>query len=456
MSHLLLALHEALAYHDLNQPGYVALLTRGVNPQRCIPLRVLPQALAALDPGADAWLSQASFSTACRRKSRVARVRLLFSDLDTYNVADLRGKTVDELLEHLLMTCNEVDLPAPSRVVWSGRGLQVKWLLRVPVQARDVARWDRVQLEICRRLGSMGADRNARDVCRFLRVAGTVNSKSGQLARVVYEAKALDGAAGPGGLVVYDFDELADKLLPTPQAPSEVKPKGIDLPMEGCSDPGCAKPKHHPPRMKWRPRDPKCLAQDRLDDVRTLASIRGSREGLPPGFRDTFVYIGATLLAWLVPPAALESAIVDLASEFAPEWSATEVRSCACTVIALAHDAAAGRRVDYLGKQVDPRYKWTTAELVARLQVHPAEQKEMKTIFGKLEAKRRDAARQRVGRMKKHAEGSVRSLNQYLSAKATKRDRGRDLRALGWSWKAIAEVIGWANAECARKACSKK
>src|SRR5690625_8032446 len=101
----------------------------------------------------------------------------------------------------MLYLCKDQDLPTPSLLVFSGRGIQAKWLLETPVPRQEMPRWNACQRYLVERLADVGADTAAKDARRVLRILQTVNSKSGAIIRVV----TVDN--GPAGRsVAYTFD----------------------------------------------------------------------------------------------------------------------------------------------------------------------------------------------------------------------------------------------------------
>ena len=138
---------EPFLYHDPNRPGYVSLLTQvsGKKSQNTVWLGKLGDALSSVNIANDTWVSQAEFHKPNRRAVNVWRIQLAFSDLDTYNIEQLRDLSPEHLAGNLLIWCADNGIPEPSLVVFSGRGLQVKWLFEKPIPAQALPRWQAVQ-----------------------------------------------------------------------------------------------------------------------------------------------------------------------------------------------------------------------------------------------------------------------------------------------------------------------
>ena len=126
------------------RPGYFSVLAKpsGRVRQDSYELQHLPTVIEALNPDSDAWITQAVFKEANRRAVNLRDVGVLFVDLDTYRCTGLAGKTPEEQVALLLMFCGQEGLPEPSIVLFSGRGLQVKWLLSEAVEPVALFEWN--------------------------------------------------------------------------------------------------------------------------------------------------------------------------------------------------------------------------------------------------------------------------------------------------------------------------
>ena len=420
-----------------NSSAYFALLTqdegRTTKRQRSFPVHAMGFVIDACDKSIDTWISQAEFWAPTRRLLHFMRVGLLFVDLDTYKLPEFAGLSAEAQLECLLRLCEAVGLPEPSLVIFSGRGLQAKWLLDSGLPARALPRWSLVQHEIGRRLAALGADANALDASRVLRLVKTVNSRSGEVVRVVH----FSGAR-------YSFDEMANSLLPLTRA------KLQELRQERAADPeyqkrAATRTKGHLTAIDTgalghlRPFIGAQLAWDRLADLRTLARLRGWTEGAPDGSRDLAVFIGASFLAQAVPnvPRFYDELRV-LGREFAPHWNFRDINASASAVVARMRRMGRGETVEYAGVQVDPRYRWRNDTLIQRFGITPDEERQLATIVSRGEAARRHAEREAQRRQ----EAGAVTRAEYLSASENKRATARLMRAKGMTQRAIAAELG--------------
>lgn len=199
--------HEALCYLQ-GRRGFFAVLTLrdGVQQHRSYVLQDLRAVLEGLDEGGDVWIRQALFCGPRRRLVNLLRIGLLFSDLDTHKDEALSRLGFEELLGEVSAFCDGCGVPQPSLMIFSGRGLQLKWLFKEALPAHALPRWSRCQRVICERLAPLKADPKACDASRVLRVVGTVNSRSGCEVRVV--------RGDVGDPLRYEFDALCEALLP--------------------------------------------------------------------------------------------------------------------------------------------------------------------------------------------------------------------------------------------------
>ena len=449
---------EPLHYHDTQRHGFFAVLhatPQGNLKQHCHPLAELPEVLSRHRGKTNVWISQGEFWRPNRLLVSLTRMPVAFADLDVYKVPGLQGLPIEAQTELLRIHCHDVDMPPPSLVVASGRGLQAKWLLAQPIPAAALPRWVAVQRVLNQKLVSFGADRRALDASRVLRLADTASSRSAQPVRLVHCATTptYGGELLSTGVAGYDFEVLAESLLP--RARQEIAQlRAEEMLLAGHEDASRLKaPKAQTPpsrtacdsqqndsfqrRTGCRPLVARQLAWDRLLDLRTLAQLRGHGGGLPPGQRNLFVFLGACLLADTCLAQDLMAEVLELALEFAPTWSSSEARSCVSTVLSRAGASGRGETVEFQGRNVSPRYRWSNNTLIEWLSISGSEQKQLKTIIDSEERRRRDAERHRETR---RALG-VATRQDYLANVDARRTEARAYRAIGWTLRAIAAKL---------------
>ena len=170
-----------------------------------VPIADLGYVVRQLEGEPDVYLTQNRFFGRRRLVSQLAELDALFVDLDYYKTAH-----ADDHPRHVLsLAVDALELariPPPSFAVASGRGLALVWLHH-PVPRPALPRWRACQQVLWHTLRHLGADRLASDAARVLRLVGTRNSRSQTLVECVTPV----GEA-------WDFDLLADEILPLPRA----------------------------------------------------------------------------------------------------------------------------------------------------------------------------------------------------------------------------------------------
>jgi hypothetical protein len=445
---------EPLFYHDAERSGYVALLEQRGNRkhQRIVRLSNLAAAIQGMTGARDCWISQGEFFKPDRRVVNLSRMQVAFVDLDTYKAPRFENIRLDAQLGQLLTFCYDKHIPEPSIVVFSGRGLQVKWLFSAPAPAAALPRWAAVQRALNKLLLDFGADLQAMDASRVLRLDGTVSSRSGETIRVVHRATTptMGGQRLASGAVAYDFDELAETLLDLQR--DEMAAKDAEGTVRKAHN-ALAKATREALRANLvlipggleqstsansRPLIPSQLAWDRIGDLRTLAKLRGHDGGLPPGQRNIFVFLSACFLAQAHLVRNLRPEIDALANEFAPDWSQSEIASCVTSVVARAKAAARGDKVFFNGMQVDARYRFSNTTLVDALEVTDSEALELKTILPENETRRRNTQRHAAARRENGA--LLRDI--YIDRASGRRGQAIELALAGVSRKSIAVELG--------------
>ena len=148
--------------------------------------------------GENIYITLNTFYKPCRRLENIKELNTLFIDLDYYKT----DKTEDQVLIDLEKNYFNQSIPIPNYVIDSGRGMYLIWLINaVPSQALPL--WKAVQDYLYKQLKCFGADRQALDATRILRVPGSINSKSKTVVNILDEYE-----------YVYDLREIQNGFLP--------------------------------------------------------------------------------------------------------------------------------------------------------------------------------------------------------------------------------------------------
>lgn len=404
-------------YHDSTRSGFFSLLvdSRGGKRQSSHRLADMPKVLNLLDKKIDTWISQAEFIRPNRRVVNLLRLGLLFADLDTYRVPSLASRKPDELAASVLFLCADTGLPAPSILIYSGRGIQAKWLLEGTIPRQALPRWNACQRYLVDRLAHVGADPMAKDASRVLRTVETVNSKSGEVCRVVHVQTGTDGQP-----IRYNFEYLAETLLPAArwtieqqrqeQAESRTKKKPFLLVLGGKAD-------------SLRGFSGRQLAWDRLEDLRKLAELRG---GVGEGSRMQHLFwrLNFLLLSGATNSKQMYHEAAALARELDPHWNSRSKELM--TLFSKAKAYEAGEKVTFGGKEFAPLYTPKNDTLINLFRITTEEQRQLKTIVSQAEAAERHRKREEARR---RAAGAV-GRETYEQASLT---RQKPWDALGMS-----------------------
>lgn len=364
---------EPLFSHDPGLPGYFSILTKRENEmkQDSFPLPEMPFVISHIDRRWDSWLSVNDFFRRNRRVVNLLRINANFLDLDTYRVENLIDLKPEQSTSLLLEYCQNKEIPIPSLILFSGRGLQVKWVLEKPLPKEALPRWNALQRHLAKRFESFGGDPMALDASRVLRIDQTVNTRSGEVVRILY---VHGDKSNP---IHYDFDMLANNFMPYTR-------EEIALLREARKQKDNVKKEmrlNKPNMVLWK-FSQESLHWARILDLRTLCSSRGwEQEGNPEGFRYPFTFLGAISLSWITPPTLeypgrLYSELEALTRLFAPNWTGAKIRS----------------HVPFIYRQWQggsDRFKYTTQKAIDWLQITPEEERSLKTLISKNEKRRR-------------------------------------------------------------------
>lgn len=386
-------LFEPSKYIDQTGPGWFSVLAKpfGVARQNSYTLDLLPAVVKAADPSIDTWITQAVFNEANRRAVNVQSVGLLFADLDTYNVSALASKGPEEQAQELEAFCMAEGLPAPSIVLFSGRGLQAKWLLIEALPAVGLQEWNEAQLALVKLLRPFAADQASRDISRVLRLDRTTNTKSGELCRVVYTNSGVEGL-----LARYSFGDLHRNLTRrfiTDQ--KQVRPR-LDTTRLRAVTTG----KLTLARLNWY----------RLFDLRDLWTLRG---GVPVGFREVTLFWQLNFLVGAEPGKAgdLWREAQALASQIDPSGGWYN-QSDLSTLYRKAKEGRAGESVQHQGREYPPLYTPRNQTLIDMFAITPEEERHLRTIISRTEKHRRLVEKRRAEGVKPRETYETESLSQ--------------------------------------------
>lgn len=395
--------------------GWITLARKDPQTRKFLQRHYRPEELAeSLSEwtGEDVYYSQNSFYKPQRRIDNIRQLRSLYVDMDVYNL-NLTPEWVLGKLEHEYF---RQIMPEPNMVIFSGRGLVLVWNIE-PIPYIAMPLWKSVENYLLDTLKDLGADMKASDPARIFRLAGTINSKNQTTVKTLYRHGYR-----------YDIHELQYDYLP------ELNPQS-------------KKKKGRKPKI-IRLFNTYTLHLVRARDVAKLVRLRG---GNVRNHREyiCFLYRYFTCCYTDDPTQALEDTL-SLNAEFTEPLSQREVIT-ATKSAEKAWNAKSDAKANELAKAMGypgAGYMLTNKKIIDWLAITPEEQREMSTIIGAGEKRRRNTIAKRESR---RAQG-VKPREEYLSEAERKRKAIRQALAENptLSVRALAEKTGFSKSAIQR------
>jgi len=426
------ALNEAAAYHDPEQFGGFATLVKP--PQGRAEHRNWPEwtfvpvvTLLSADRSAqDAYISQAVFRGRDRAAVNVWSVQVVWVDLDTYNVPELAWLAPQQRAARVLRFCQAEGIPAPSRIIDTGRGLALKWVLTKPLPLPALVRWKRVQNQLCSLFSRMGGDAKAKDIGRVLRLVGTTNTKVDRIVSILHD----DPEAR------YRFDDLAEQVLPVARDIIRAHRRRHRQPT--LFGPETGRRDSETGRRPVRGFSDRELAWHRLEDLRALTRLRGEQLA---GYQMHMIFwqINFLALSGATSQGRLWNEAQSLAAQFAPGCRLRQ--SDIGTVLRKAKAHEQGERVEYAGKTYPTLYTPTNQTLIDQFRISEHEQAQLRTIISPELALERRRTRD-INRRREERGSTDRATYLESSRNEELRARVKQLRSQGLSLRKIGKEVG--------------
>ena len=285
------------------------------------------------------YITLNTFYKTYRRIEYLRELNALFIDLDTYKT----GFTKEQILMNLNENYFGKNIPIPNLIIDSGRGLYLIWLIKkVPSMALPL--WKAAEDYFYKTLKEFGADRQALDATRILRIPGSINPKTHT------EVKIIDNYD-----YLYELREIQNEYMP------ELSEKAL-------------KKRGRPKNVLFVHRE-RSLYYARIQDLIKLCELR---EYNLKGHRELVLFLYRYYLCYFTED--IEKSLNDtleLNDMFRQPLSENEVRN-------------ATKSAETVFKNQSKDYKYKNETLINLLEISDEEQKEMKTIISKDEYRRRD------------------------------------------------------------------
>lgn len=343
--------------------------------------------------GENIYITLNTFYKPYRRLECIKELNGVYIDLDYYKTKYTKDQIIMNLEENYF---NKI-IPATNYILDSGRGLALIWLInKVPSKALPL--WKAVQEYLYSQLKEFGADRQALDATRILRVPGSINSKSKTVVSIIDEYD-----------YIYDLREIQKEFLP------ELKPK--------------EKKKGRPKKINYIYRE-RSLYHARIQDITKLCELR---EYDLRGHREIILFLYRYYLCSFTEDTkkALED-VLELNSMFISPLKENEVIR-----------ATRSAEKCYLDKNKEYKYKNET--LIDLLEITEYEETQMSTIISNKEYKRRNNEyNKNKYKEKLKAEGKLSKKEEVK----LRREKIKDLLAEGLSQKEIYSLLKISKRTC--------
>ena len=349
----------------------------------------------------DTFITPNSFYIPVRKASNVRHFRALYIDLDLKNIPNISKQ---EAVWQAYILSDEGKIPKPTMVVDSGRGIHLYWRINhAPIGAWHT--WQALEDYLYHNLRHLGADRQATDGARVLRLPSTINSRNGQICKVLRVEN-----------IMYSMHELREEYL------------GYRKPKRTQGQASSQKVSHLFNSYS--------LHMARAQDIETLCMLR-NYDVL--GHRNSLLHVYAYWKGiYIRDLEQLTEVVEDLNQKFVVPHKQNEIESMIKSI-----NRAIEKFIEYQAdsnKQVTKEmrkrggYWYKNETLIDMLEITEAEQKHLKTIISPQEKYRRNNER----RTPRNAEGLTKHQVQMEETKT----QVIALRKQGLTQQAIADQIG--------------
>lgn len=143
----------------------------------------------------DCYMSVNSFIICKRQTNFSYQINGFFVDLDYYKEPKYANCTAEELIQ-IMRNDGVFDDLEPSFFVDSGNGMYVYYLLdnTINAQVKSIRKlWSKTQEKLLERFSKYGVDTKVKDITRVTRLPGSENSKTGKIARLIYNTNKIFG-----------------------------------------------------------------------------------------------------------------------------------------------------------------------------------------------------------------------------------------------------------------------
>jgi hypothetical protein len=375
--------------------------------QRSFRMGNLETVVAATKGAPDTYISQSSFFAPDRQVIHFKQVRAAWVDLDLYNIdKKVDPQAISEILKH----AESLGIPAPSAIISSGRGVNLKWFFEVAVTQSQLLVWQALQATLTAAFACFAADFKARDAARVFRLLDTKNSKSGETVSLL-----------EGGGKLYDFAALCsaveslrcDLLIDGADKVEKRIAKLVGASGRGLILPGTFE-RGNPEALQLYSelnepimldkRSERSLNFARFCDLRDLFTMRG---GIAVGERNNamFIMVNSLAQAGVIRSENFEQEVKQLLQSFPHRESFDPLTDGSMSsLFRRIKDKEQKQKYTWRGRAVDPLFRPSNKHLIDTFSILPTEMSKLKTIISaeekliRADAKHQGRAEKRIER----------------------------------------------------------
>lgn len=397
-----------------------------------------PHALATRTPdlGGARFMSMASYRYHQRGETKpgkceanIVSIGCNWLDLDSYSTPEWANTPPEEIREVILNTVEDLGLPTPSWITFSGRGHLVVW--QYPAQAWHLigTRWKALQRTLHERFLFLGSDPSGRTATKWFRLPMSRNEKSGLQVSFAWPHSLHD-------IRRTSFDTLAAAVLPhARQTKAEKAKASLDRIAKAAAR--AVRPRRegqHGAKLGGR-----SYWGTLRGDLEKLFALRHGTGPIPDGGgRNAMIKALAYAAAWDLPASDLEGYVRSQAARCG--LSEAEALAKTVTIRKRARDAAEGIRVQYQGRMVDPRYRPAPKTFCEDLKITALEMRRADLRMLIDSTRRKANAIGRVVTARRNAGVTDRGVQQATRLAVGK--AGLDMREFGLTNAEIRDVFG--------------
>lgn len=409
-------LWEVMLYHgNVKDRGFVSLL-RPLNGypklrQISYTLNALSAGIAKQDLTKNCYISQNQFWSWKRNITTLKRLTMVFLDLEIYHeknplfdINEVSPEQAAQLFIYFLKDYEGANLPLPTLINFSGRGLHVKWIFKEPQSKYPLPRWQAMQDQLIAiaQKGQWRVDTGVKDAARVLRMVGSVNQKNGQVCRTVfYEPQNY-----------YDFETLCEWILPfTRQQLAEKKEHNqAEKAKREARQQAQAKSEDKTIWKPWTGFTQASLNYARFCDMQVLCERRG---GFKEGMRMyAFFYMLNFLVgSRLVKTENFYDEAESIRRNHFAKWNYD--KSELSSLFKRAEQFNNGEVIEFDNKKVTPLYRITNNNLIQLFEITQHEMKHLRTIINEDEKK----LRRKVIEVERRCQKGMKPQSNSLSRK---------------------------------------